>query len=263
MSFSNSRILFALAILTSLFSGLSPCRAQSKVSRVIPSLEIEILDPNRDARGNPAVVLKNDEFGNQQVDIPPTLIVHRYYYTGDRSFRGPDMPGGPCIIVAHHPKTGEKLYLPIQMLPGSAEVKYTAKGIEYDYGDRAVIVSFPRIGDPIVSYRNGKTIQHRLADTFHVKQISDRFGKTGETIGQAGSKASVAGSGLVQASKEVFRPFTLPMQNLSRLIPGAAALSDPNLSAKIQEEQALSNRDREIQRAKCLNASKDIDIPRR
>ena len=96
-----------------------------------------------------------------------------------------------------------------------------------------------------------------------MKQISERFGKTGETIGQAGSKANVAGTGLVQASKEMFRPFTLPMQNLSRLIPGAAALSDPNLSAKIQEEQALSNRDREIQRAKCLNAGKDIDIPRR
>ena len=262
MNCSNGRILIYFVFLNALFSGLMMCRAQSKVSRVIPSLEIEILDPNRDARGNPTVVLKNDEFGNPQVDIPPTLIVHRYYYTGDRSFRGPDMPGGPCIIVAHHPKTGEKLYLPVQMLPGSAQVKYSAKAIEYDYGDRAVIVSFPRIGDPIVSYRNGKTIQNQVIDTFKLKQLSDRLNRTSDTIGQVSSKANTAGNGILQGSKELFRPLTLPMQNLSRLIPGAVALSDPSLSGKIQEEKALSDRDREIQKARCLNDGRDIDIPR-
>lgn len=257
------QILFAFAFLTSFNSLTARSHAQSRVSRVIPSLEIELLDPNKDPRGNPAVIVKQDEWGETQIDIPPTLIVHRYYYTGDRTFRGPDMPGGPCIIVAHHPKTGEKLYLPVQMLPGSPNVKYTAKSIEYDFGDQAVIVSFPHIGDPVVSFRNGKTIQNKVIDTLKLKHLSERFGRTSETIGQTGNKLNVAGAGVFQASKEMIRPISLPIQNLTRMIPGAAALSDPNLSAKIQEEKALSNRDREIARAKCLNAGKDVDIPRR
>ena len=122
--------------------------------------------------------------------------------------------------------------------------------------------SFPRIGDPIVSYRNGKTIQNQVIDTFKLKQLSDRFSRTSDTIGKVSSKANTAGNGILQASKELFRPLTLPMQNLSRLIPGAVALSDPSLSGKIQEEKALSDRDREIQRARCLNDGRDIDIPR-
>ena len=256
------RILLAIALIPSFESLVARSQAQSRVSRVIPSLEIELLDPNKDPRGNPAVIVKQDQSGDTQVDIPPTLVVHRYYYTGDRSFQGPDMPGGPCIIVAHHPKSGEKVYLPVQMLPGAPIVRYTAKAIEYDFGDHAVIVSFPRIGDPVVSFRNGKTIQNKVIDTFKLKQLSDGLGRASESIGQAGNKLHVAGSGVVQASKEMIRPISLPIQNLSRIIPGAAALSDPNLSAKIQEEKALSARDREIARAKCLNAGRDIDIPR-
>jgi len=34
--------------------------AQARVARVIPSLEIEILDPNVDPRGNPGVIVGQD-----------------------------------------------------------------------------------------------------------------------------------------------------------------------------------------------------------
>src|SRR5262245_125102 len=81
---------------------------------VPPDLEIEVLDPNVDPRGNPTVVTRPAAIptgmgasGRVIVDIPPTVLVHRYYYTGDRSFQYKMLPGGPCIVVASHPKTGE------------------------------------------------------------------------------------------------------------------------------------------------------------
>src|SRR5437870_1587189 len=73
---------------------------------VPPALEIEILDPNVDPRGNPAVLTRpatvltcTGPEGRVVVDIPPTVLVHRYYYTGDRSFQARLLPGGPCIVV--------------------------------------------------------------------------------------------------------------------------------------------------------------------
>src|SRR5258707_834397 len=66
---------------------------------VPPGLEIEVLDPNVDPRGNPAVVTRPGPMGAILVDIPPTVLVHRYYYTGDRSFQARLLPGGPCVVV--------------------------------------------------------------------------------------------------------------------------------------------------------------------
>src|SRR5262245_25182228 len=74
------------------------------------TLEIEVLDPGVDPNGNPAVRLQPGPDGRVQVDIPPVILVHRYYYSGDRSFQGPMLPGGPSIVVANHPVTGERCY---------------------------------------------------------------------------------------------------------------------------------------------------------
>ena len=92
--------------------------AQARSAHVPPVLEIEVIDPGVDARGNPAVQLHNVGSGTV-VDIPPTILVHKYYYTGDRSFQGPSLPGGPSIVVAAHPRTGDRTYVPVQLLPGA------------------------------------------------------------------------------------------------------------------------------------------------
>src|SRR5205814_3237000 len=112
-------------------------------------MEIEVLDPNVDPRGNPAVVTRPTVVmtpagpdGRVMVDIPPTVLVHRYYYTGDRTFQAQLLPGGPCIVVASHPKTGERLYIPVTFPPGAPRVTYATDSIDYDYGSQAVKVSF-------------------------------------------------------------------------------------------------------------------------
>ena len=109
---------------------------------VPPSLEIEVLDPGVDPDGNPAVRLRGGNDGETQVDIPPVILVHRYYYSGDRSFQGPMLPGGPSILVVNHPRTGERCYIPAQMMPGAPRVTYTKNGIDYDYGEHAITLSW-------------------------------------------------------------------------------------------------------------------------
>jgi hypothetical protein len=133
-------------------------------STVPPWLEIEILDPNADPRGIPAVVPgAPGSPGNVQIDIPPTVLVHRYYYTGEREFQGPMLPGGPTVVVAGHPRTGERCYVNVQMLPGAPRVIYCGKSIEYNYGDRAVCIHFGLFGTK-VTYRNGPAVGQRLEE---------------------------------------------------------------------------------------------------
>jgi hypothetical protein len=194
--------------------------SQTRVSRVIPSLEIEVLDPGVDARGNPGVIVGQDAWGQTQVDIAPTILVHRYYYTGDRTFRGPDLPGGPSIIVAFHPKSGQKVYLPVQMLPGSPMVSYTAHTIQYDFGDRAVLVSFPRFGKPTVVYRNGRS-------------LTDRLG----SLVQPSSKMQEISEG----TKSLARPLVLPLQNMVRYVPGITPLMDSKMSSPFHDRQSVTS----------------------
>src|SRR5262249_51460035 len=138
---------------------------------VPPALEIEVLDPNVDARGNPAVVTRpatvltsTGPDGRVIVDIPPTVLVHRYYYTGDRTFQARLLPGGPCIVVVSHPKTGERLYIPVQFPPGAPRVTYTDDSIEYDYGTQAVTISFCCLlcASPKVTYRQGVPLTQKV-----------------------------------------------------------------------------------------------------
>ncbi|MEZ6135384.1 MAG: hypothetical protein R3C53_10790 [Pirellulaceae bacterium] len=241
---------------------LRPNRLDTPTVRVSPVLEIEVLDPNADPRGNPAVTVTTDAAGNSQVEIPPSLIVHRYYYTGDRSFRGPDLPGGPSIVIAQNPRDGQQVYLQVQMLPGSPIVHYTDRSIEYDFGNRAVIVSFPRVGEPTVSYRNGRPWAERAGSLFGLEKLNTAWDNTKSNLStmkfktqSVGQTASVVGAGLI-------RPLTLPAQNLARLLPGHAALTDPNLELQLAEQSALNARQREIEQAAARNRLNELDLPR-
>ncbi|HVA48443.1 MAG TPA: hypothetical protein VNH11_18915 [Pirellulales bacterium] len=126
-------------------------------ANVPPALEIEVLDPNADPRGNPAVELVRGRNGQLAVDIPRTILVHKFYYSGDRSFQAQMLPGGPTIAVVDHPKTGQRCYIDLNMLPGAPRVTYTAHEIQYDYGHQAIILCF-KGRRPKVIYRNGTPI---------------------------------------------------------------------------------------------------------
>lgn len=232
---------------------LLPNATGSVTSRVSPVLEMEILDPNQDARGNPAIQLTTDEDGQTQVEIPPSIIVHRYYYTGDRSFRGPDLPGGPSIVVAQNPRDGQQCYLPVQMLPGSPVVHYTERKIEYDFGNRAVIISFPAVGDPVVSYRNGRPLSEKVVRAMGVDKAKQLLSGTKTSLNSVKEKAGTAAKATSLAAQGAIRPLSLPMQNLARFLPGNAALTDPNLKNRIDEQAAINARQREIARAQSIS----------
>lgn len=102
--------------------------------------------------------------GKKVVTIPQTVIVHKYYYTGDRSFQAPLLKGGPTIVVFQHPETGCQAMLEVQMLPGAPRITYRREFIEYDFGEQSIRLEVGNIGlwgkvhEPRVKYRrHGRT----------------------------------------------------------------------------------------------------------
>ncbi|MEZ6088458.1 MAG: hypothetical protein R3C05_10615 [Pirellulaceae bacterium] len=196
-------------------------------ARVPPTMEIEVIDPGVDARGNPAVQLHPMGSGTI-VDIPPTVLVHRYYYTGDRSFRGPNLPGGPSIVVASHPKTGERTYVPVQLLPGSPMVHYTSGGIEFDYGDYGIKVVFPCFCEPKTKIRTGRRIADQVSDALCLDELKQLAEPKIESRVSPAKRVGIAAEGVLLYAKDAVQPVTQPAIHILRMVPGVVALTDPN-----------------------------------
>ncbi|MFO0899242.1 MAG: hypothetical protein U0836_17600 [Pirellulales bacterium] len=177
---------------------------EPKPANVPPDLEIEVLDPNADPLGRPAVKLEHGEHGQLEVDIPPTVLVHRYYYSGNRSFQAQFLPGGPTIIAVSHPRSGERCYLDAQMPPGAPRVTYTEHSIDYDYGTLGVTVVFSRLVKPRVIYRTGVTLPQRAKKGLsHVGRETWSFVKSTGLPKRAGSAAHGAGNAARSAAEGV------------------------------------------------------------
>jgi hypothetical protein len=252
------QILFAVGV--ALLPGLV-WAAQPPPANVPPTLEIEVLDPGVDPHGNPAVLLRPGQFGSElEVDIPPTILVHRYYYTGDRSFQAQILPGGPSIVVANHPKTGERCYIPVQMLPGAPRVIYTSKGIEYDYGPHGIKVVFGPLGSPTVKYRSGVPWKRRVAQAVHWPKIQ-------ETAGHVRDHASHVTTTSSQVLKETYidttsamEGLTLPIKNTVRLLPLGSALLDPDRSRFRAEKIGEHERRKAIEQAQRREVGMDASL---
>ncbi|MGV2334735.1 MAG UNVERIFIED_CONTAM: hypothetical protein LVR18_11680 [Planctomycetaceae bacterium] len=76
--------------------------------------ELIVVDPGVSDDGKPTVVIQDGK-----VEVPPSLHVHPNYYSGDREYQAQILQGGPVIIVANHPKSGQKLYIDA-ILPAAA-----------------------------------------------------------------------------------------------------------------------------------------------
>lgn len=192
--------------------------AQHKVSPVPPEHEIQVLDPGVDPLGIPAAVLR--ERGNGlEVDIPPTVLVHKYYYTGDRTFQAQLLPGGPTIVVANHPKTSERLYIDVQMLPGAPVVTYSGRTIEYDYGDNAIAIHFGLFGHVQVKYRNGASIREEVAVLIHAEQLKSCAGTIVRHAKGLATKSKTAVAGTALIVKDKADQVVLPVKNLLQMGP--------------------------------------------
>jgi hypothetical protein len=172
--FAWSALLFAV-----LFSlrGQTAC-AQANTAAGLNDLVI--MDPGKHERGLPAVFVSymND---HPEIEIPPTLHVHRYYYSGDKIFQGPIIQGGPTVVVASHPKTGQRMYIDVVLPAGAPRIKYTGNTITYIYNAarRRVEIKFQhfpfRSSVAVVKHHSGKGLGVAVRDKHekvseHVKE---------------------------------------------------------------------------------------------
>jgi hypothetical protein len=212
--------------------------------------EIEVLDPNVDPRGNPAVVTQPGPDGGVVIDIPPTVLVHRYYYTGNRSFQARLLPGGPCIVVASHPKSGERLYIPVQLPPGAPRVTYTADSIEYDFGTQAVTITFCCLFQhrPKVTYRQGVPFTEKVEKAAVCVRDATR-----RLVNRTGIPACA--DKVAKGSKSVVVTTVDRLNDLGKVVvapPIAVLKATPlaNLFTESPEDRATKERDSVVQRAR-------------
>jgi hypothetical protein len=198
---------------------------------VPPTQELELLDPNVDPLGRPAakVIPTTGPDGVARIDIPPCVLVHKYYYTGDRSFQAPLLPGGPTVVVVNHPADGERIYLEIQMPPGAPRVIYTRHSIEYNYGIQSVILSFGAHGRPKVTFRQGASAltRARVAGE-RARQATSRFiERTGvpEARRKVHEKVQTVGGATADRLHDIGKAAVTPVIQVVKLIPGIQLLT--------------------------------------
>ena len=235
--------------------------ANRKASNVPPTLEIEVLDPGVDPLGNPAVLVRPDEYGQLQVDIPPVVLVHRYYYTGDRSFQAQLLPGGPSIVVANHPRTGERCYVPVQMLPGAPRVTYTSSSIEYDYGETGITVQFKTHAPPTIKYRNGLPWHRKIGNAVHADQWRDRAEKLHDSTKNAASRSRTLASGAMIKFGDTSQTILLPAANLLEMMPGGKIVFGTDWEQRLASRAAEHRRDKANRHAEKDQRWADFSIP--
>jgi len=253
-------LLWCLAAASWLVAAASPVEAgKAKPGNVPPGDEIEVLDPRVNPAGKPAVVLR--QVGDQMmcVDIPPTVLVHRYYYSGDRTFQAQLLPGGPTTVVASHPKTGERCYLEVQMPPGAPRVTYTGHAIEYDFGRQGVTIAFPAACQPKVVYRNGVTVPMAAAHVVTSAKSCTVRAVQASGIPQcaadvaAGTKSALGN--VAGGAKDVGKQLVAPVQGFLQMTPlGSLFQSDPSAAAKRRRDQG-------VQQAQQKAAKAEASIP--
>lgn len=242
--------------------GTGTASGQKHSAPVPPTQEIQVIDPRVDSVGNPTVVVAADpeDPSQQLIDIPPTLIVHRFYYSGDRSFQGPMFPGGPSILVMNHPRTGERTYVSAQMLPGAPKVTYRPHSIDYDYGKSGITVHFGLFGAPSLKYRSGTTWAKKASVALHTEEISNGFAAIGRHTAVAYDRTKQATCGVLALAADGSKIVTLPVQNTLRALPFGAALTSGDIGPSLAERGAEQKREHMARKAEKDQSWESLDL---
>lgn len=244
-----------LSLLLLVAAGLLAAAARAVEPKVAGMNELAIFLPGTHDRGLPAVRFQ-PKCGNQlEVDIPPTVHVHRYYYSGDKEFQGPIIQGGPTVVVANHPKTGERMYVNVTLPPGAPKIVHNKQSITYLYADRRVEICFScrhpeQVTIKQLSGQGAGRRWHELATSVRTKThqclqaspLAHAVAETGRDAGKlvVGAKAA-AGSLAAQGIQRV--------KQAAHALPGVTALESygEQQAARVQQtviDNAAARKDR-------------------
>ena len=230
-------------------------------SKVPPTMEIEVLDPGVDPEGKPAVRIERGPNGERVVEIPPTVLVHRYYYTGDRSFQAQMLRGGPVIIVLNHPKTGERTYVEANLPPGAPRVTYRQNKVIYDYDHHAAILQFGLLGKVTVTYRSGRTWSQTATRALHLETIHDHSKKMAVSTKQCASRVCTTAGGVAVVAKDTAKGVVTPVVKLGAALPLVSTVFGGGFEQRMAERLATSRRDAQVKAAQRSEERAEWTIP--
>lgn len=147
--------------------------AQAVPPTIIPGQELIIIERTREPADTTSANTAQAQIDRLLADQPlPPLHVHPNYYSRDLSYQWKAIPRGRVLIVARHPKTGERQFAEAVLPNGSPIIEYRHDSITYLYeqAEERVIVHFSLFGNkpPRVTHRKGKgalrTIHDSVAD---------------------------------------------------------------------------------------------------
>jgi hypothetical protein len=201
-SISRPQRLSAL-VLAGLLIQAEGARVCTAVEPLKPGLnDLVVYDPGMHERGLPSPQLRPTPEGNFTVETPPAVHLHRYYYSGDKEFQGPLINGGPTMIVARHPKSGDNMYVDVVLPPGAPVVAYNSKSITYVYPDQRVEVEFSHFifndDKVVVHYCSGRGIGRVTRDVVtcaatkcHSRVSQSAFIQAAADVGSCGKSFAV------------------------------------------------------------------------
>ena len=238
-------------------STLTQSRCQAgHASNVPPGDELEILDPNANPRARPAAELYYDECGDLQVEVPPVVLVHKMYYSGNRTFQAQLLSGGPTLVVVNHPKSGERCYLLAQLPSGAPKITYTPHNIKYDFGHRSVCIHFPILGQPTVVYQNGIPVKKTVVNS----AVKVHEGAS-HLVHATGIPAGVVKVGTATGSLAQKAAYFVHDAGQAALAPAKAICSMTPLAGLVTPDPAQASerrRDRELRQVSKANALDDL-----
>ena len=216
--------------------------------------DLVVYAPGTHERDLPGVRFEQDlETGEQMVEIPPTVHVHRYYYSGDKEIQGPILQGGPTIVVARHPKTGEQLHIDVVLPAGAPRIAYDKHGITYVYPDRRIAIhfsSFPFRSDRvIVKHHSGQGVARTVQEVAQrarqrssqcvsesqlVRALGDTVTGTGRFVVGTGDTAGTVVTWVVEKGGQVLRlvPLVAPLEGLAEDRPHQRYLESVDRAAR-------------------------------
>lgn len=217
--------------------------------------DLIVVDPGVDEQGKPTVIIEDGK-----VEIPPTLHVHPNYYCGDREFQAQILQGGPTIIVANHPKSGEKLYIDAILPPGAPLVAYSSHTITYVYTDRRVCIEFCRINDrkATVKYISGRglirEVQQQTGDIVQAVHESGRKSRLAAELGEFGTEVTDIAKGSAGVFSTAGAVAVERARAFTRILPGVAVLRSIGQQS---DERAAAEEARQAGKAAVEQLKKD------